>query len=1413
MVMTPEAKGQLSKTIRALRTQLLEDFKSANDSTFKYSIRRIDQAKLSEANATRRRRIEEWIAEQVRGEVGKKTKRTAEDFRRDLEKQAAYTLLNRMLILRIMEAMGLHRGDLVAKGWNSEAYKSFRYFSQEIVRGEESEGYSVLLQMVFDDLAMEMPGLYSDAGVSDLIPVPTKTLRAVVDAFGGPELESCWTDDMTLGWVYQYWNDPERDLLDEKIDNGGKIEPHELASKTQMFTERYMVDWLLQNSLGPMWLAMCKKHGWTPLVQSTGTLEALSRRRSEWLAKKDAGEFSQIDLMPLNTELEQRWAYYLPQQLPEDAIENAPKSIRDLKILDPAVGSGHFLVVAFDLLYSLYQEESQHRCLQNDDSWSDKSIVESILENNLHGIDLDARAVQIAAAALWIKSKSVCKNSSPARINLVASNLGISRLPDNDPALVELRKSIEDETGIPAKLTNQIIEALRGADHLGSLLKIDQAIEKAIDEYQVELGWEANVKQLRMFSDGKLEQQTLPFPKETAARSLLTALETFLQQHSSSDELGLRIRGEQLAAGVRFVRLIKESSYDLVIANPPYQATSKLQESKYVSSHYKPAKTDLFAVFMLRGLELVREHGVSAMLTMRSWMFTDQYTDLRALLFENYDLRVVGDFDRGAFEEILDEVVSVAVAVFRRHIGCSAAVAQCPTDREDRSRDKERTSRKRSATLAAIGVYEFDYTNLRVIPGWPLLYWWTDETIDLFRKHKLIGDECETRRGATTGCNSRFVRRVFELSEKTLNAVRYRETLERSVLLGEWVPYIKGAAGRQWIDSLTDAVRWKSNGLELKTSIEHTFGEGSLSWKLCNTPWDKTRGVAYSTIGSSFSARAHRYHSVIDVSGATLVPKCSDDFSHLLCRLNASSSRKLVSDLNPSLNYQLADLKRTPLYPVPNAEIIFQRLEAAFDQHESANETSCEFIKPIPSPWRACQNWAQEAVDRQDGSKLPGYTEAFDPVPPINFLSFAFGKAIGRFGVQEEAANPTQESVSQGFGHGIFFLDGTLNEADYLDSLGDISAKPLLQMWENYASQVSSAGDLRLWLRLNFFADCHKSMYDNRPIYWPLSSRNKTFVAWIDIHRWNANTLRSLLADHLQGNALPRIDGELEDLRNARADGAKGSDARFFQVQKWKEELDEFIALVKECAEKGPPPTDDKCPKREVDARYDPSLDDGVVINSAALWPLLEPQWKDPKKWWKELAVASSKGNKDYDWSHLAMRYFPKRVDEKCQADPSLGVAHGCFWKYHPAKAWAWELRLQDEIAPDFRIEEASYRGDGGDVEHRATYLRDYALEAIATIEKEVLRRRKDTPGKIIQEMTILEPGLWTTEPEACWDMETRIIKKQEFGFRLIAPDDAISKASLLMRDSDRKNIRDKLLDSFSKYPLFDSQPSSRNTN
>jgi hypothetical protein len=263
-------------------------------------------------------------------------------------------------------------------------------------------------------------------------------------------------------------------------------------------------------------------------------------------------------------------------------------------------------------------------------------------------------------------------------------------------------------------------------------------------------------------------------------------------------------------------------------------------------------------------------------------------------------------------------------------------------------------------------------------------------------------------------------------------------------------------------------------------------------------------------------------------------------------------------------------------------------------------------------------------------------------------------------------------------------------------------------------------------------------MYENRPIYFPLSSAKRTFVAYVSIHRWTEATLRALLAEHLQP-ALARLEGELADLREAREStdkkSAREAEGRYAQVAKWKAELDDFITKVEQCAEKGPPSPDAKTPEREADARYAPALDDGVMINSAALWPLLEPQWKDPKKWWKELATA--KGKKDYDWSHLAARYFPTRVDEKCQKDPSLGVAHGCFWKYHPETAYKWELRLQDEIGPDFTIDE-----EGSD-KLRADFERDHSdkVEELVAAERKRRERKRKKKAKANGEGPLSEWG------------------------------------------------------------------------
>ncbi|MEQ1505467.1 MAG: SAM-dependent methyltransferase, partial [Myxococcota bacterium] len=313
MTMTSEAKKQLATTIRALRERLLSDLHDAVESRYRLGVRAQD-AGLSEDARVRRARLEAWIGEQVRAESAK-DRRGAEHYRREAEKQAASTLLNRRVFVRLLEAAGLRAPQVVTGGWESAGYKNLRQLAVELSRGDESEGYAFLLQLVFEDLALDLPGLYGSVGVADLVPIPAATLRAVVEALDAPELASCWTDELTLGWVYQYWNDPEREALDAKLNARGKLAPHEIASKTQMFTERYMVDWLLQNSLGPMWLAMCRKHGWIPEVEADGTLDRLEARRVDWRAKRDAGEVALTDLMPLHTDAERRWAYFVSQPI------------------------------------------------------------------------------------------------------------------------------------------------------------------------------------------------------------------------------------------------------------------------------------------------------------------------------------------------------------------------------------------------------------------------------------------------------------------------------------------------------------------------------------------------------------------------------------------------------------------------------------------------------------------------------------------------------------------------------------------------------------------------------------------------------------------------------------------------------------------------------------------------------------------------------------------------------------------------------------------------------------------------------------------------------------------------------------------------------------------------------------------
>ena len=1338
-MLTSEAKSELAKIVRGFRGTkanpndgiLLRGLREQARSLYRLDIERAEKAGLPEDLRCRRDRLETWLNEQARAELAsKKPKDKQKALKESRERHfaeaiqlAGATLLNRLVAIMQLEARGMRKPAVLTGGWDSSGYREFRDFAPDLCK-DGSEGYDFLLSLVYDELAMELPGLFGRVGLTDLFPVPVSVLRQVVDALNEKVLAGAWLDDTTLGWVYQYWNDPAREALDTKLSGGGKVEPHEIASKTQMFTERYMVEWLLQNSLNQQWLAICERHGWEAQAKQDGTLAALAERRAQWREKRENGEVALDALMPIESEQEQRWKYWVPQ--PGLESEAALESIREIKVFDPACGSGHFLVIAVNLLFSFYQEEAANR----GEVWEKREMVESILENNLFGLDLDPRAVQIAAASLYLKGRSLCPQASPSRLNLVASNLNLAAFETDDPAREALRVAVQAETGIPGSLTDEIVEALKGADVWGSLLQVDRAVDEAIAQFEQ--------------SSQEVVQESLLGEKATVVaqpggkfvggretrRVLLEKLERFLEKRTRRDDLGLRLKGEQLAAGVRFVNMVREETYDLVVGNPPYQGTSKMRDSGYVKAHYKEAKADLYAAFLVRGLQLVKRGGLSALLTMRNWMFISQYSKVREELLNTQDLRLIGDLETGAFEEVsaAQVVLSVAMSVFRRAEPDqkeSIALQPAPGD----LKSEGNIDRKRAALRAQVGRFEFKTNRFDVIKEKPLIYWWDEAFLKRYAETPKIGEELSVRAGLNTSDNTRYIRRVWEVNRQNVLLLQDFLIKGRS-LSSSWVPTVMGAKGRKWIDSLSDIVQWKNNGVQMKVMHEDRWG--SHTKRVQNESKYLRKGVAFPKIGAEFVARTQRFTSIFNDASPSVFPQ---DLSKVTCLLNSTLAHEIMGSLNPTVNFQVGDVNRLPLFPIQSADRIFTQLETAFTLHESAREPSVEFQQPAPTCWPYAQDWAQRAVDRLEDAPLPPWEPTYQDPAPTDWISYGVGLALGRFPLNSPVTSPNTtepthpQQPEETLDSGVLYLSTYAKDTpNSPDSLNHPACAPLKTYWQTHSpsfqTKSKTKDDLHTWLRHRFFPTVHLPMYENRPIYFPLSSTHKNFVAYLSIHRFNTGTINNLLV--LLSQDLRTLQGELADLLEAAVQSTTNNNQndRQSHLQSLRTELQAFIDLIRQCTEIGPPPANPKDPAPEATAPYQMNLDDGVMINSAALWPLLDPQWnkgkQTPKQWWHELTTA--KGRKDYDWSHLAARYFPNRVDAKCHKDPSLAVAHGCFWRYHPAKAYEWELRLQDEIGPDFTIDEAD--SDRLRTEFEAAHPED-VRELKAKEEKRRERKRK----------------------------------------------------------------------------------------
>ncbi len=720
------------------------------------------------------------------------------------------------------------------------------------------------------------------------------------------------------------------------------------------------------------------------------------------------------------------------------------------------------------------------------------------------------------------------------------------------------------------------------------------------------------------------------------------------------------------------------------------------------------------------------------MITMRGWMFIKEYESLRSFIAKEKSVFAIADLHYGAFPELKDVSVTMPILMNASDPNIAGYFIR-PVKSDLIVRNLTQIDRNIAGLISPHEIFVHHLDDFKVVEGQPFVYWWDDDLLKRYGETPKLEEESDVKTGMQTSNNTCFIRFPWEVNISNILLKKIDDSLDSSVNV-QWVPYIKGAKGIKWFEPVSYILLWGNNGLFVKTYADH-IPTSFIARIYNNDKFYFKPGIAYSTIGSNFSARIRRYQSIFDISGASVFP---ENLINTTCLMNSKLAREVLSALNPTINFQTSDVKRLPLFPIESANQIFDRLDRAFTEHEAARETSVEFRQPAPSPWNYAQEWAQQAVDRPAGKPLPEYAPVYDNPLPTDYVSYAIGVALGRFepsspnpfSPREKGDNSSNSPLLRGEGLGVrsrgaggevILTNSILYLSTYSeqDSLEHPASQIIKEAWDKHGEKIAANKPLRKWLRESFFKDVHVKMYEKRPIYFPLSSEKKNFVAFVNIHRWTDNTLQTLLAEHLKPE-LTKLEGELKDLREAQASGNRGNQNRYATVQKLGEELQTFINLVAQCAERGAPQHKPQDTAREADARFQMNLDDGVMVNSAALWTLLEPQWKDPKKWWSELCNA--KGKKDYDWSHLAARYFPQRVDAKCQKDPSLAVAHGCFWQYHPEKAYQWELRLQDEIAENFTIDEVNSDGLRQDFEQKYSDK----IEELKTKEKQRRQRNQN---------------------------------------------------------------------------------------
>jgi len=828
----------LAKTVAACRRRLTEDVADQLRGVFGLhpdgTVLPLDKlTHLSPDQAAAARRLRDLLNHYTAGAAGQEQNRRKAAYER-MVLEISFTVFNRLAALRLCEERGLVV-ECVRKGTASDGFRLFERISAGALGGRY-DTYRVFLECLFDELALDLGVLFDRMTPQSAVFPTERCMEDVLAELNKPDLNRLWTEDETIGWVYQYFNPKqERDAM-RKASRSPR-NARELAARNQFFTPRYVVEFLTDNTLGRTWYEMCK--GNTVLKEEC---RYLVRRPNEVFLgpgeKAPAAEDNEADLS--QEELLKKPVY----------IEHrSKKDPRALRVLDPACGSGHFLLYAFDLLERIYEEAWEdpespkfevtgHTLREEFNTLDDlrRAAPKLIIEHNLYGIDIDPRAVQIAALALWLRAQRSWENlglKAIERPRIDRSNIVTAEpMPGEKDMLHEFTARLKPR--LLGQLVDIVFEKMKLAGEAGSLLKIEEEIKDAVAEARKQWLEAPKSEQQSLFpgmGDPRPKQQQLDFDVkgvtderfwEQAENRILEVLKEYAERVENGHEIRRRLFAQDAARAFAFIDICLKR-FDVVLMNPPFGASS-YESKQYIADRYPHSKGDVLANFVERALELLDKQGRIGAISSRTPFFLGSFELFRSEVLGKVGyIELLADLGEGVLEAMVETAAYVLVRTARSEpesiffrllidVRKGDVLQQLTADCVD-GRLSERT-------------YIINPTSFNLLSGRPYAYWVSKLTIRALGNHPHIeGTKGVIRVGMQTGDDFRFLRCLWEVNPRLVSPSPQEASSKDPPRLRclkelssdkEWVPFSKTETASPWFSPITLVARWGDNGAELR---------------------------------------------------------------------------------------------------------------------------------------------------------------------------------------------------------------------------------------------------------------------------------------------------------------------------------------------------------------------------------------------------------------------------------------------------------------------------------------------------------------------------------------------------------------------------------------------------------------------